>query len=91
MGRAGTGDTVILHQELAYADVLPVAFQPLPAPLDTVRAGSIAERNLRLRELQKMNRAAQQLVARMEGKGLARWLQLSLFGPEEMVTTIADE
>ena len=50
-----------------------------------------AERNLRLRELQKMNRAAQQLVARMEGKGLAKWLQLSLFGPEEMVTPIADE
>ncbi len=49
------------------------------------------ERNLRLRELQKMNRAAQQLVARMEGKGLAKWLQLSLFGPEEMVTPIVDE
>ncbi|MBK6531971.1 MAG: hypothetical protein IPF99_20905 [Deltaproteobacteria bacterium] len=25
-----------------------------------------------------MNRAAQQLVARMEGKGLAKWLQLSV-------------
>ena len=50
-----------------------------------------SERNQRLRELQKMNRAAQQFVARMEGKGLAKWLQLSLFGPEEMVTTVADE
>jgi hypothetical protein len=36
----------------------------------------------------RLNRAAQQLVARMSGTGLARWLQLSLFGPESMVTPI---
>jgi hypothetical protein len=43
----GTGDTVILHQELAYADVLPVGFRPLSAPLDAVHAASLADRNLR--------------------------------------------
>ena len=49
------------------------------------------ENVLRLRELQKLNRAAQQLVARMEGKGLAKWLQLSLFAPEEMVAPLVEE
>ncbi|MCP5327993.1 MAG: PilZ domain-containing protein [Steroidobacteraceae bacterium] len=43
-----TGDTVILHQELAYADVLPVSFRRLPEPLDPVNAATITERNLRL-------------------------------------------
>jgi hypothetical protein len=43
----GTGDTVILHQELAYADVLPVAFRRLNGPLDAVHAASLADRNLR--------------------------------------------
>ncbi len=43
----GTGDTVILHQELAYAEVLPVAFRPLAGPLDPVHAASLADRNLR--------------------------------------------
>ena len=43
----GTGDTVILHQELAYADVLPVVFRPLDGPLDGVYAASLADRNLR--------------------------------------------
>ena len=43
---------------------------------------------VRLRELVRLNRAAQQLVARMSGTGLARWLQLSLFGPEAMVAPI---
>jgi hypothetical protein len=42
----------------------------------------------RIRELVRLNRAAQQLVARMSGTGLARWLQLSLFGPEAMVAPI---
>lgn len=44
----------------------------------------------RLRELVRFNRAAQQCVARMSGTELARWLQLSLFAPAEMVTTITD-
>ena len=44
----GTGDTVILHQELAYADVLPVSFRRLPGPLDATNAAAIAERNLRM-------------------------------------------
>jgi hypothetical protein len=44
----------------------------------------------RLRELVRFNRAAQQLVARMGGTGLARWLQLSLFGAAEMVAAITD-
>ncbi len=42
------GDTVILHDELAYADVLPVAFHPLAdEPSDAALAGW-SERNLRL-------------------------------------------
>ncbi len=45
----------------------------------------------RLRELARLNRAAQQLVARLAGTGLARWLQLSLFGPEAMVTPLSEE
>jgi hypothetical protein len=44
----------------------------------------------RLRELGRMNRAAQQLVARLSGTALAKWLQLSLFGPESMVTALPD-
>lgn len=44
---AGTGDTVILHEELAYADVLPVGFRRLDGPLDVAHVASIAERNLR--------------------------------------------
>jgi hypothetical protein len=43
-----TGDTVILHHELAYADVLPVAFRALQGPLDAVQASAIGERNLRM-------------------------------------------
>lgn len=49
------------------------------------------ERNARLRELVRLNRASQQLVARLAGTGLSRWLQLSLFGPEAMVTPMAEE
>ena len=43
----GTGDTVILHQELAYADVLPVGFRPLATPPEVAYATSLADRNLR--------------------------------------------
>ncbi len=45
----------------------------------------------RLRDLARLNRAAQQLVARLAGTGLARWLQLSLFTPDAMVTPLAEE
>lgn len=45
----------------------------------------------RLRELGRLNRAAQQLVGRLAGTGLARWLQLSLFTPDAMVTPLAEE
>lgn len=41
-------DTVILHNELAYADQLAVAFRPLEAPLDPAVEASLVERNLRL-------------------------------------------
>ena len=43
----GTGDTVVLHQELAYADVLPVVFRRLAGPLDAAHLASLGERNLR--------------------------------------------
>lgn len=41
-------DTVILYEELAYEDVLPVAWRPLPEPFDPVIVGSFADRNLRV-------------------------------------------
>ena len=37
----------MLHQELAYADVLPVVFRRLSSPLDGSQLASLAERNLR--------------------------------------------
>lgn len=41
-------DTVILEQELAYADVLPVSFRVLKQPLDAETRASIGEANLRI-------------------------------------------
>lgn len=42
------GDTIVLFQELAYEDVLPVAWHRLPEPVDPVVVGSYADRNLRV-------------------------------------------
>ncbi|MFO0646920.1 MAG: hypothetical protein U0326_11835 [Polyangiales bacterium] len=53
-----------------------------PLPIDST---------MRLRELGRLNRAAQQLVGRLAGTGLAKWLQLSLFGPEAMVTALTGD
>jgi hypothetical protein len=44
---ADHADTVILHQELAYEDVLPVGWRPLAAQLDAVAAASLADRNVK--------------------------------------------
>ncbi len=41
-------DTVILNNELAYEDVLPVAFKPLSRPLAPADATALADRNVRL-------------------------------------------
>jgi Atypical PilZ domain, cyclic di-GMP receptor len=41
-------DTVVLYEELAYEDVLPVAWRPLPEPFDPAVIGSYADRNLRV-------------------------------------------
>lgn len=41
-------DTVILYEELAYEDVLPVAWRSLPEPFDPALVGSFADRNLRM-------------------------------------------
>jgi len=41
-------DTVILNNELAYEDLLPVAFKPLARPLGEAAAGVLADRNVRL-------------------------------------------
>lgn len=41
-------DTVILYEELAYEDVLPVAWRALPEPFDPAIVGSFADRNLRV-------------------------------------------
>ncbi len=41
-------DTVILYEELAYEDVLPVAWKPMTAPFDVSLAASYQDRNLRV-------------------------------------------
>jgi hypothetical protein len=41
-------DTVILHNELAYADQLAVTFRPIEGSLDAAIEASMVERNLRL-------------------------------------------
>lgn len=41
-------DTVVLYEELAYEDVLPVAWVPLTQEFDPVTLGSHADRNLRV-------------------------------------------
>jgi hypothetical protein len=40
-------DTIILHDELAYQDTLPVAWQPLLAPLDPIAIASLTDRNVK--------------------------------------------
>lgn len=41
-------DTVVLYEELAYEDVLPVSWKKLPEPFDPALMGSYADRNLRV-------------------------------------------
>jgi hypothetical protein len=41
-------DTIILNNELAYQDLLPVAFRPLPRPLELVAVNTLTERNVRM-------------------------------------------
>jgi hypothetical protein len=41
-------DTVVLYEELAYEDVLPVAWRRLPDSIDPAVLGSYADRNLRV-------------------------------------------
>jgi hypothetical protein len=41
-------DTVVLYEELAYEDVVPVAWRRLPEPFDPALVGSYADRNLRV-------------------------------------------
>jgi hypothetical protein len=45
----------------------------------------------RLRELVRINRYAQQLVARLSGMPVASWLQLSLFGAEALVPPVNED
>jgi hypothetical protein len=40
-------DTVVLHNELAYEDVLPVGWRPLARPLDLATVTALTERNVR--------------------------------------------
>lgn len=40
-------DTVVLHNELAYEDVLPVGWRPLPKPLELAAVAALTERNVR--------------------------------------------
>jgi hypothetical protein len=41
-------DTVVLYEELAYQDVLPVLWRALPGPIDQAVAASFADRNVRV-------------------------------------------
>jgi hypothetical protein len=41
-------DTVILYEELAYQDVLPVLWRATPAPVDIAVVNSFADRNIRV-------------------------------------------
>jgi len=41
-------DTIVLYEELAYEDVVPVAWRALPEPFDPALIGSYADRNLRV-------------------------------------------
>jgi hypothetical protein len=41
-------DTVVLYDELAYEDVLPVAWKPLLEPPDNIAIASITDRNVKL-------------------------------------------
>jgi len=41
-------DTIVLYEELAYEDVLPVVWRQLPEPFDAGILASYAERNLRV-------------------------------------------
>jgi hypothetical protein len=41
-------DTIVLFEELAYGDALPMRWQPLAATLDPIQVASWAEHNLRL-------------------------------------------
>ncbi len=45
-GYEGT-DTIVLYEELAYEDVLPLAWRRLPEPFDPAVIASFADRNLR--------------------------------------------
>jgi hypothetical protein len=40
-------DTIILHDELAYEDMLPVAWKPLLEPLDAIAVASLTDRNVK--------------------------------------------
>jgi hypothetical protein len=40
-------DTVVLHDELAYEDVLPVGWRPLREPLDAVALAALTDRNVK--------------------------------------------
>lgn len=43
-----TADTVVLYEELAYQDVLPIAWRALPSTVDPAVAASFTNRNVRL-------------------------------------------
>ncbi len=41
-------DTVVLQNELAYQDMLPVGWRPLAKPMDLAAVTSMADRNVRM-------------------------------------------
>lgn len=62
-------DTIVLHNELAWEEVLPVAFRPLAAPLPPEQLARLQERNLRLLQVYAALEE-QGAVDKTEDKGL---------------------
>ncbi|MFL6551389.1 MAG: PilZ domain-containing protein [Povalibacter sp.] len=53
-------DTIVLYEELAYEDVVPIAWRSLPEPFNPAVVGSYADRNLRtLQALQALEEHGQ--------------------------------
>ncbi len=48
MSMIDAADTVVLYEELAYQDVLPLLWRPMPGTVDQAVAASFTDRNVRL-------------------------------------------
>ena len=65
-------DTVILQNELAYEDVLPVAWRPLARPLDDMALAALTDRNVQILQVCARHRGT--------GRGREERRQIAAFG-----------